>query len=112
MRALDPLEVPEVWRPVGATEEQGVRAYLWAAAHTGQPYDVGRFLFGLFRTKDSNICSTFAASAWVDSGFDISKGAGRWITPNDLASSGELEQVDSRPCGFWKGSVLNTIKGE
>ena len=103
---VNPLDVIEVWRPVRATEEQGLEAMRWASSHLGQRYDTGRFMFGLFRLRNSNICSTFAASAWMDSGYDLARNAGRWITPNDLISSGLLEMVSLRY------SAAEAIKGE
>lgn len=92
-RAIDQGEVFEVWRVNGANENHGITAARWAESHVGQDYDAGRFLFGLFKTRNANICSTFVAEAWTCAGFNITRGAGRWVTPNDVVSSGALKRI-------------------
>jgi hypothetical protein len=83
----------EIWRVKNVDQESVAIALRWCRSSLGQWYDIGRAFFGIFKTAHANICSTFVARDYQEANIDLTKNAGRFIGPNELISSGLLENI-------------------
>ena len=83
----------EVWRVVGIDPAIADKAVAAARSKIGLWYNLAEILFGFSRSKHSAICTRLVADCWASQGIDLSRGAGKILSPNELVSSRLIARV-------------------
>ncbi|MGI0059240.1 MAG: hypothetical protein ACREBJ_05675 [Nitrosotalea sp.] len=91
---LDKNYHTEQWRMKNVTRAEIDEALSWAHDHLGEWYDLGLFLWGMIKVKNTEVCSTFVANAWAAAGryFKEFKQIGeyRFQSPDELVGNTNL----------------------
>lgn len=83
----------ELWRINNISYLQAADIVLHAVQRIGQWYDLGNFFFGLFPSKQRQICTTLVTEAAKDVNITLARDAGDLITPNELIADRQLIRV-------------------
>lgn len=64
-----------------------------ASLQVGEWYDMGKFLCGFMDIPHAEICTTYVQKCYEAAHCKLAAGAGRLVTPNELAEDPKLTRV-------------------